>query len=273
MTAVDESDSSLAAKCLDICQVLAGQGLAFNFSLSIGSNFSFSLDARGKGQALATQGKTKKKKTPSTLRRNARRRTEFLKKKLEDSGEPKGPTCGSAQGPRKEDAVEEAVEKIEKAFKCDQCENSFKSENGLKIHAGKSHKKVTSLSSTPERLRQQLEGSVSLSASPLLDASREEFNLNNDAVEEQENPPLSLRPLPSPPLPHKCPPFHPCSRRECKLRKERERVKEALNKTCTNCDVDLYITMCCAEEKELCEDCCNDLGVCSWGFPHANYVL
>ena len=61
MTAVDESDSSLAAKCLDICQVLAGQGLAFNFSLSIGSTFSFSLEAMGKGQALATQGKTKKK--------------------------------------------------------------------------------------------------------------------------------------------------------------------------------------------------------------------
>ena len=74
MTAVGESDSSLAAKCLDLCQVLAGQGLAFNFSLSIGSTFSFSLDARGKGQALATQGKTKKKKTPSTMRRNARRR-------------------------------------------------------------------------------------------------------------------------------------------------------------------------------------------------------
>ena len=89
MTAVDESDSSLAAKCLDICQVLAGQGLAFNFSLS--------LDARGKGQALATQGKTKKKKkTPSTLRRNARRRSEFLKKKLDNSGEPEGPTCGGA---------------------------------------------------------------------------------------------------------------------------------------------------------------------------------
>ena len=60
-TAVGESDSSLAAKCLDLCQVLAGQGLAFNFSISIGSTFSFSLEAMGKGQALATQGKTKKK--------------------------------------------------------------------------------------------------------------------------------------------------------------------------------------------------------------------
>ena len=93
-------------------------------------------------------------------------------------------------------SVEEAVEKVivEKAFKCDQCKNSFKSENGLKIHAGKPHKKVTSLSSTPDRLRQQLEGSVSLSASLLLDTSREEFNLNDDTVEEKANPPPTLRP-------------------------------------------------------------------------------
>ena len=166
MTAVGGSDSSLAAKCLDLCQVLAGQGLAFNFSLSIGSTFSFSLDARGKGQALATQGKTKKKKTPSTMRRNARRRTEFLKKKLEDSGEPKGPTCGSAQGPRKEDSGG--------LFKCDQCEKDFKSENGLKIHVGKTHNKVDSDLATPEVARHQLTSSVSLSASPLLNTSREE---------------------------------------------------------------------------------------------------
>ena len=144
MTAVGESDSSLAAKCLDLCQVLAGQGLAFNFSLSIGSNFSFSLEARGKGQALATQGKIKKKKTLSTLRRNAGRRTEFLKKKLEDS-------------PGNEDAsAKEAVKKVVEcgSFKCEQCKNVFKSENGLKIHAGKAHKKVNSIPSTPQKLRQ-----------------------------------------------------------------------------------------------------------------------
>ena len=160
-----------------------------------------------------------------------------------------------------------------KDFKCEQCENTFKSENGLKIHIGRAHKIVNSTPSTPERLRQQLEGSVCISASPLLDTSREEFSLNNVAVEEKAKPPPSLRPLPLPPSPHKCPPFHPCSRRECKLRVERQRAKEALHKTCTNCDEDLYITMCCAEDKGLCEDCCNDLGVCSWGVPHANYDL
>ena len=144
MTAVGESDSSLAAKCLDLCQVLAGQGLAFNFSLSVGSTFSFSLEARGKGQALVTQGKTKKKKTPSTLRRNARRRTEFLKKKLKDS-------------PGNEDvSAKETVKKEVEcgSLKCEQCENFFKSENDLKIQAGKAHKEVKSIPPTPQKLRQ-----------------------------------------------------------------------------------------------------------------------
>ena len=81
MTAVGESDSSLAAKCLDFCQALAGQGLAFNFSLTISSTFSFSLDTRGKGPALVNKGKTKKRSSPSTLRRNARRRAAFLQRK------------------------------------------------------------------------------------------------------------------------------------------------------------------------------------------------
>ena len=254
MTSVNEENAALLSQCLDFCQTLSTKSLTFSFALSLGNSFSFHLDTSGKGAIAFEAKKKKKKKTPSALRRNARRRAEFVKNKLEAS------TSDALQSEHV--SVEEAVEKIEKAFKCDQCENSFKSENGLKIHAGKSHKKVTSLSSTPERLRQQLEGSVSLSASPLLDARRKELNLNN-AVEEKENPPPSLQPLPSPPSPHKCPPFHPCSRRECKLKRERERAKEALHKTCTNCDVDLYITMCCAEEKELCEDCCYDLGVCS----------
>ena len=60
---------------------LAGQGLAFNFSLKIGSSFSFSLEARDKGLASDDPGKIKKKPSPSTLRRNARRKEAFLKRK------------------------------------------------------------------------------------------------------------------------------------------------------------------------------------------------
>ena len=36
-----------------------------------------------------------------------------------------------------------------KGFQCDQCDFDFKTENGLKIHKGKSHKEVSS----PEKMR------------------------------------------------------------------------------------------------------------------------
>ena len=62
----------------------------------------------------------------------------------------------------------------EKAFKCDQCDTIFKSENGLKIHVGKTHKKANSTPATPDCLRQQPRSSVSIAVSPLLDTSREE---------------------------------------------------------------------------------------------------
>ena len=143
---LSKEDAKLASQCLEICQTLAGKSLPFSFSFNIGPNFSFSVDTRGK-EILAPQ--QKKKKTPSTLRRDARRREEFLKKKLN------APTA-------------------EKAFKCDQCDNTFKSESGLKIHIGKSHKNPNSAPATPDCLRQQPGSSVSLSASPLLDTGREE---------------------------------------------------------------------------------------------------
>ena len=146
MSHLSEEDAKLASQCLEICQTLAGKSLPFSFSFNIGPNFSFSVDTRGK-EILAPQ--QKKKKTPSTLRRDARRREELLRKKLI------APTS-------------------EKTFMCDHCDNNFKSENGLKIHIGKSHKKVDSTPATPDCLRQQTNSSVSLSASPLLDTSREE---------------------------------------------------------------------------------------------------
>ena len=82
MAAMPE-DMSLASQCLDFCQMLAGKSLSFSFSLSVGNNFSFSVESRGKGALSSpTKKKKKKKPTPSTVRQNARRREEFLRKKL-----------------------------------------------------------------------------------------------------------------------------------------------------------------------------------------------
>ena len=83
MAAVSEEDAKLASKCLEFCQTLADKSLTFSFSLTIGSSFSFSVDTRVK-EVLAPK---RKKKTPSTLRRDARRREELLKKKFNASTE------------------------------------------------------------------------------------------------------------------------------------------------------------------------------------------
>ena len=112
-------DPALLTQCLEFCQVLASKGQAFNLSLTLGSSFTFSLDTRG-GTTPVMQKKKKKKSSPSTLRRNQKRKEEFLQRKSEsDSG----------------------------SFKCDQCGKSSKSENGLKIHKGKAHKKAEVLRS------------------------------------------------------------------------------------------------------------------------------
>ena len=120
MTAVGDSDPILATKCLDFCQALSSQGVAFNFSLSIGSTFSFSLDTRVK--ASVSPG-TKKRSSPSTLKRNARRKEEFLKKKQNPA----------VEGQKKESAADEA------SAKCSQCDLSFSSEEELKKHVGDGH--------------------------------------------------------------------------------------------------------------------------------------
>ena len=77
-------DSSLASQCLALCQTLVSPGKAFTFSLKIDSNstLSFSLDTKeGKASVFSPEAQARKKVSPSTKRRNARRRAEFLKKK------------------------------------------------------------------------------------------------------------------------------------------------------------------------------------------------
>ena len=100
---VQEEDAQLVSQCLEFCQTLAGKPQTFSFSLTIGSHFSFSVDTRGK-EVLAPK---RKKKTPSTLRRDARRREELLKKKFAASTEIKCEQVSEkeAEVPRKAQTV------------------------------------------------------------------------------------------------------------------------------------------------------------------------
>ena len=129
MSGPASEDAILLTKCFEFCQALSSQGQLFNISISTGSGFSFSLDTRSKAVNSQSQ---KKKASPSTLRRNAKRREEFLARKqqtsptTESSGDeitsatPKCDHCEDAafspvhqceiagQGPWKEDAYLEA---------------------------------------------------------------------------------------------------------------------------------------------------------------------
>ena len=165
MAAVNESDSSLTNKCLDLCHALAGQGKVFKFSLTIGSSFTFSLDSREDKEVPPTR----KRKSPSTLRRNAKRREDFLKKKS---------TSESASATGLESNQKPTMQR--QGFQCDECDFQSKSENGLKIHKGKSHKEVTS----PEKLRK-----VSIQPSLLVSPTR-----NENRVEPSHNCDMDMSP-------------------------------------------------------------------------------
>ena len=160
---MSEVDSSLASKCLDFCQTLTSQGMAFNFSLAIGASFSFSLDTRDK--APSSQG-TKKKASPSTLRRNARRREEFLKRKHNSAPE--------------QDSEESHTEPD--APSCDQCDYTTASEKGLRQHIRMKHGKLQLVTpqqpplASPESLRETVSYSEALMNSSPRSPKAECFN-------------------------------------------------------------------------------------------------
>ena len=157
--ALVSGDPALVSQCLELCQVLAKKGQPFTISINLGSTFTFSLDTRGD----PVVAKKKKKPSPSRLRRNQKRKEEFLKRKSEISTE---------------------------TFKCDQCGNIFNTNNGLKIHVGKTHKKVEVIRSV-----------LSEAPSPKL-PSQKEVPRKEQLTSSPSNPPLASwgpRPRPRPP--------------------------------------------------------------------------
>ena len=95
------------------------------------------------------------------MKRNAKRREEFLAKKSTSAS-----------------SVLTGLESNQKqceTFQCDQCNSSFKTVNGLNIHKGKSHKEAFS----PEKLRKSF-SQPPLTVSPMRDQSRVESCHNCD---------------------------------------------------------------------------------------------
>ena len=154
-----EVDSSLLSQCLDFCQALARQGHAFNLSVAIGASFTFSLDTRSKDVASQV---TKKKASPSTLRRNTKRREEYqLAKQRRSSPRTSGDPASAAEN------------------LCDQCEYVAASEKGLRQHIRMKHKEPQ----PAERIRSPF-SQPPLVVSPLKEQRRVEVSST-----PEENPP------------------------------------------------------------------------------------
>ena len=138
MDEASAGDSSLAKQCLALCQTLASQGRTFSLSLTAGSSFIFSMESNGIAVPVQV---VKKKSSPSTLRRNAKRRELFLKRKLESSVEMKAPSeyppsASTVVGPSQ---LSSAMRFEGRPFQCDLCTASFVSKHGLKYHTASTH--------------------------------------------------------------------------------------------------------------------------------------
>ena len=149
----------LEKKCLELSQALVNKGHPFNFSMTSG-DFSFSLDSRGTTNQLVARNK---KLSPSQIRRNLRRKEAFLKKKSEQLKDTPEEVI---QNDSNADMELETAASVAKNQECNICQQTFKTENGLKIHKGKTHNKEVLRSQNPEV--------TPLETSPVKEGPREE---------------------------------------------------------------------------------------------------
>ena len=123
--------TTVVDKCLAFCQALINSHQKFPLNLSVGKDtFVFN------NKELEQSSCKKKKKSPSQIRRETRRREARLKEH----------SCKDTE----EESENEKLKPDNHVHKCNFCEINFNSEKGLEIHVGKSHK---SNDSTPEKER------------------------------------------------------------------------------------------------------------------------
>ena len=135
MSAVRTEMEATVDKCLAFCQALVSSNQKFTFAISIGKE-TFKFDNK---ELVASSCVTKKKKSPSQIRREDRRR-EARKSKITEEVVQIPPVIT----PQNHEATEKAAVPKQKsavlAFKCEQCDYTSTSEKGLKQHARMKHR-------------------------------------------------------------------------------------------------------------------------------------
>ena len=138
------SVDSMLMQCLAFSRDLESKNKSFKFNFST-TNFHFSMTTMEERKPSAIV-KVKKKVSPSTLKRNARRKEEYIQKKVETADNEviseKDTTQQNTSTPQKISDL-----------KCEQCDRKFESSQGLQIRIGRAHKSEL----PPENLRSQKE--------------------------------------------------------------------------------------------------------------------
>jgi len=115
-------DNSVLSQCLDFTRQMVSTSKFFKFNLKMPTGFSFDFTTTDPEPSRSRKGEFKKK-SPSTLRRNAKRKQAFSEKK----------TSPSIQELSDED------------FKCDQCNFQANCKVSLRKHIAKDHKLIPQL--------------------------------------------------------------------------------------------------------------------------------
>ena len=129
-------DSNVVDKCLAFCQALVTINKTFSFNLSISKDsFVFT------NEELTRSSCKVKKKSPSQVRRELRRKKERELKKSEVTVNVTDQTDPEISHPE-----------TSKMYSCNHCEMTFKTEKGLNTHIGRVHKEDIQ-ENTPENER------------------------------------------------------------------------------------------------------------------------
>ena len=169
-------DKAVIEKCLAFCQALSADNKLFSFGLKIGSDtFNFEL------KELVKSSCSKKKKSPSQMRREMRRKEDRKRAAMKTE----------------EDIVQVSENSVRDVRpKCDQCGTSFYSEEELNAHNASDHKALLS----PEKER-SISSEGDLQVSPLNVRQRDEEMLSG---QEGASSPLPCAASPPPSLRFRC---------------------------------------------------------------------
>ena len=116
-------ETTVLAQCLDLTKRLINIGTSFKLDLQLPSGFSFNFTTIDQ-EPSRSRTSVVKKKSPSTIRRNAARKQKFLEDK------------------KKASFIHEVSEN---SFKCDQCDHEANCKVSLRKHIGKEHKMIPQL--------------------------------------------------------------------------------------------------------------------------------